>query len=70
MKFKCIKDFWMDLRSSGDERELAFKEGNVYSFSESDADNYYPFKCSSSDLNCIHYMTRADMSEYFIQVAV
>jgi hypothetical protein len=69
MKFKCIKDFFIDQRCwGGIYPELAFKEGHVYTFCQSDVDPYYTHICQSNNFDAVHYMTRADMSEHFIQV--
>jgi hypothetical protein len=66
MKFKCIKDFWMERESEKYGDVPAFKAGEVYDFYVTFLGEYYT---SRDNHRASHYMYNdATFYEYFIQV--
>lgn len=67
MKYKCIKDFWMEDRLR--ENTPAFSNGNVYDFRpisvEEMRDGCSDLVTMSNNHGAIHYMPMSDINEYF-----
>ena len=67
MKFKCIKDYWMNARFADDLPELGFKAGDVYTFYRTATPEHVVTHADHS--GDIHYMDLdEEFFEYFIQV--
>ena len=61
MKYKCIKDFWMDGESREDGFKPAFAKGEVYDFRRRDGD----FVTDKDHCGHVHYMPTEDINNYF-----
>jgi len=65
MKFKCIKNFYMNV-----EPKLAFKKGKIYNFAYDTKDERYPYYTIEDELDSsLHTMSEYHMSHYFQKIA-